>query len=150
MKVLEMKKIIGGRRYDTETATFLGNDCAECSITDFGYWREELYQKRTGEFFLAGSGGPMTKYAVRVEQNGWRSGESITPLTFEEAKTWCENHLTADEYESIFGEVTEDDSRSNVTVSLSSKTIEILKRMAAESAKSRGEIIDDLINNAQK
>lgn len=145
MKVLEMKKIIGGRRYDTETATFLGNDCAECSITDFGYWREELYQKRTGEFFLAGSGGPMTKYAVRVEQNGWRGGDRIMPLSFEEAKEWAENHLTVDEYEAIFGEVSEGDSRATITLSLSAKTIEILKRMCAETGKNRGEIIDMLI-----
>lgn len=150
MKQLSIKKIISGKRYDTETATYLGSDCAECSVTDFSFWREELYQKRTGEFFLAGEGGPMTRYAVRVEQNGWRGGERVMPLSFDEARDWAEGHLTVDEYEGIFGEVAEDDSRIAVTMTLSSKTIEILKRMCAETGKNRGEIIDDLVAGSQK
>jgi hypothetical protein len=36
---------------------------------------EELYRKRTGEYFLYGEGGPMSKYSRQVEQNGWAEGE---------------------------------------------------------------------------
>ena len=73
-----MKKIINGKRYDTETANLCGNTSYSYR-GDFHFWREELYQKRTGEFFLYGEGGPMTKYSVSTGQNTWSGGEKIIP-----------------------------------------------------------------------
>ncbi len=48
-----MKKIINGKRYDTETAKLIGSD-GYSNPSDFNYWSEDLYQKKTGEFFLYG------------------------------------------------------------------------------------------------
>ena len=101
-----MKKIVGGRKYDTETAKLLGAD-GYSSRNDFNFWRQELYLKKTGEFFLYGEGGPRSQYGRTVGQNCWEGGEDIEPLTEEEAKNWAEKHLDADNYESIFGEVEE-------------------------------------------
>lgn len=143
-----MKKVINGRRYDTEKATKVGEGSASCSVTDFSYWTEELYQKRNGEFFLHGQGGPMTRYARRIDTNSWSGGEELLPLTADDAKAWAERNLDADEYEAIFGEVAEDDSRVHVTMSLSARSIELLKRMASETGKTRGELLDDLIAKA--
>mgnify|MGYP000196503474 FL=1 len=47
-----MKKIIEGKMYNTETATYIGRYRTDTmSRRDFRYLEEELYQKRTKEFF---------------------------------------------------------------------------------------------------
>ena len=52
-----MKKIINGKVYDTASAKLVGEWDNGRYGRDFGRCAEELYQKRTGEFFLHGSGG---------------------------------------------------------------------------------------------
>lgn len=102
-----MKKIINGKVYDTDKARELGTD-SYSSPRDFNYWREVLYQKRTGEFFLYGEGGPMSRYARSIDQNSWSGGEKIMPLSAANARKWAEDHLDADDYEKIFGLPDED------------------------------------------
>jgi hypothetical protein len=101
-----MKKIINGKKYDTETATLIGDWWNRLGSNDFGYCVERLYKKKTGEFFLNGEGGANTKYATKYG-NMYGSGETIEPLTVDEAKAWAERHLDADTYESVFGECEE-------------------------------------------
>lgn len=100
-----MKKIINGKKYNTQTAEYMGG--YEANLGQFEYVSEDLYRKRTGEFFLYGEGGPASKYAEAIDMNSWSGGSEITPLTEVEAKRWAEAHLDADEYEEIFGEVGE-------------------------------------------
>lgn len=102
-----MKKIINGKKYDTETATKVAEYWNGCSTSDFNYLYEELYRKRTGEFFLYGSGGASTGYSKKCGNNSWCGGERITPLSVEAAKKFAEKNCTVDEYETIFGEVEE-------------------------------------------
>ena len=102
-----MKKIINGKMYNTETAKEIGHWWNNYSCRDFNYCREFLYRKKTGEYFLYGVGGSMSKYSQLCGQNCWSGGEGITPMTELDAKIWAEEHLTADEYEEIFGEVEE-------------------------------------------
>lgn len=98
-----MKKVINGKLYDTETAKECGTWANACSWRDFNHMVETLYRKRTGEFFLHGEGGPMTKYAESCGQNSWSGGSRIIPLSVESARKWAEEHLDADEYAAIFG-----------------------------------------------
>ena len=98
-----MKKIINGKLYDTETAKCVGTWSNNRSRRDFSSCEEELYRKRTGEFFLYGEGGPMTKYAKSCGDNSWSGGEEIIPLTAAKAREWAEEHLDADDYAEIFG-----------------------------------------------
>ncbi len=102
-----MKKIINGRMYNTDTAKRLCGADNGCSCRDFSYWEEALYQKKTGEFFLYGEGGPMSKYSRSCGQNEWCGGYEIKPLSNEKAREWVELNATADEYIEIFGEVDE-------------------------------------------
>ena len=102
-----MKKIINGKKYNTETAKVVGSWSNNHSYSDFSYCEETLYEKRTGEFFLYGEGGPMSKYRSACWQNSWSGGVDIIPMTEIEARKWAEKHLNADEYEEIFGEVEE-------------------------------------------
>ena len=102
-----MMKIIAGKKYNTETAIALGYYQSNCSYSDFRYFDETLYRKKTGEYFLHGTGGPMTIYSSSQGPNCYGWGADITPLTIREAKEWVEEHLSAEEYENIFGEVEE-------------------------------------------
>lgn len=102
-----MKKIINGKKYDTDTATEVGYWSNGFGYRDFSWMEETLYRKKTGEFFLHGEGGPMTGYAEQCGGNGWCSGERIIPMTEEKAKEWAERRMDVDEYEALFGEVEE-------------------------------------------
>lgn len=112
-----MKKIINGKVYDTETAKELGFDSYSNS-RDFNHWVETLYQKRTGEYFLHGQGGPASKYAESIGQNSWSGGQKIIPLSAENARKWAEEHLDADDYEEIFGIPEEGDERVTLCIQI--------------------------------
>jgi len=101
-----MKKIINGRRYDTQTAKLVGHT-SYSTPGSLDYWSEDLYRKKTGEFFMHGQGGPMSKYLERTEENEWSYGHEIRPISMDRAKAWAEKYLDADEYEKIFGKVEE-------------------------------------------
>lgn len=142
-----MKKIINGRRYDTETAKELGYYWNGLAVTDFSRIEETLYRKKTGEYFLYGEGGAMSKYA-EADGTGWCGGSRIIPLPIEDAKTWAEEHLTADEYEDIFGEASEDDDKITVSLRMTPATRAKLKDMAAEEGKPLSDIVEELIKRA--
>ena len=101
-----MKKILNGKKYDTAISCSVGND-SYSNPRDFNYWEETLYQKKNGEFFLYGEGGPLSRYREEIGTNSWTGGERIIPMTREEAMEWAEEHLTGDEFEDIFGEIEE-------------------------------------------
>lgn len=143
-----MKKIINGRVYDTDTAKELAAYCNGGTWRDFSHWEETLYRKKTGEYFLYGKGGPMTRYAEAQGQNTWSGGSRIMPLTYQEATAWAEKHLSGDEYEDIFGEVVEDDTKRAVTYNLTVTAAEKLKRMAQQQGVSASELLDRLIQQA--
>jgi len=105
-EVVNMKKIINGKRYDTDTATLIGSAGYSYS-GDLEYWTEELYRKKTGEFFLYCKGGALSRYGRQTGQNEWSGGEKIRPLSLKEAQEWAEEHLNADEYEQVFGKIEE-------------------------------------------
>lgn len=101
-----MKKIINGKKYNTETAKCVGNGTSNCGVTDFRYFDESLYLKKTGEFFLHGKGGGMTKYAIEV-CGSMMGSEKIIPLSQQEARAWGERYLDVEKYEEVFGVVEE-------------------------------------------
>lgn len=143
-----MKKVIDGKLYNTATAKELGCD-SYSAPGDFHYFEETLYRKKTGEFFLYGEGGPMSKYAESIGQNEWSGGEQIMPLSEESARKWSEEHLSADEYEEIFGEVSEDDPEYKVlSANLTIACYDKLKKMSADSGKSMSAILCELISKA--
>lgn len=139
-----MKKIINGRRYDTDTAKAVGEYCFS-NLTDFHHVEETLYRKKTGEFFLYGVGGPMSKYAERTSLNSWSGGAKIVPLTYEEAKQWGEDNLDGDEYEKVFGEVDESLEGMTVCYSLPAAVVALIKREAEKTGRTQGSLLADLI-----
>ena len=102
-----MKKIVNGKKYDTETAKFCGYQENMYDSGNF-YWNAEtLYRKKTGDFFLYGESGPAGKYSVSCGLNSWSGGKAIVPLAEKEARKWAETYLDGEDYEKIFGEVEE-------------------------------------------
>ena len=102
-----MKKIVGGKRYDTGTATLIG-EYGSGGHGDFESIHEGLYRTKTGNYFVAGSGGPKTRYSVRVEQNCWSGSSDIYPLTKDEALEWAQAHLEPEEVEAEFASMIAD------------------------------------------
>lgn len=145
-----MKKIIGGKRYDTTTAKLVGTyDTGYIG----GFYRryEKLYLKATGEFFLAWGGGAKTQRASRTI-DGYLSGEGILPLTLDEARKWAEEHLTQAEVEELFQIPKEevDSGKKIQSFSLSQTAIAGLKRLAQTCQTSRSDIIEQLVSKALK
>lgn len=101
-----MRKIINSKMYNTETATEVASYDNGCSMGDFRHYSEELYRKKTGEFFLYGCGGAMSKYSKSCN-NGWSGGSQIIPMSENKAKAWVMAHCDAETYVALFGEVEE-------------------------------------------
>lgn len=84
-----MKKIIGGKVYDTATATCIGE-------TEFGasgdhrYFHESLFKTRAGRYFLEYHGGPLSRYAVEQGPNLVGGSSGVRLLDNDEALAWCE------------------------------------------------------------
>ena len=72
-----MKKRIGKKMFDTETATHIGGKCAG-ELGDADGYEEQLYITRSKQHFLYGNGGPESKYVKPV----------IELLTDKEAAVW--------------------------------------------------------------
>lgn len=114
-----MKKVIKNKIYDTETAKFCGKGACE-----------QLFQKKTGEFFL---------YKENFRK--------IAPLSYTQAQEWGENHLSKEAFDAVFGnEENENSDRVKVCISIR-KDIHIkLKQNAARCAKTVSKYIEDLLN----
>lgn len=141
-----MKKIINGKRYDTETAKWIA-EFEEGYVSDFAYVCETLYKKRNGEYFLHGYGHAASRYAKSCGNNGWSAGECIIPLSYDEACKWAENALDADDYEKEFGMVEDDDddTLTTITVRIPSHIKAALDRKSAAIGKSQTDIVTELL-----
>ena len=103
-----MRKVIEGKLYNTETAEMVATD-SYSHYGDLGYWSEEIYRTKRGNWFLAGEGGAMSKYAQAIGQNEVGGGSAIIPLTEGEALAWLEDHTSdADTFEKYFSDALED------------------------------------------
>lgn len=144
-----MRKIINGRRYDTDTAKLVGS-FESGYIGDLDWMNEKLYKKATGEFFLAGEGGARTRWSRRTI-DGYSSGEGILPLTLDEAREWAEEHLSVKEVEKLFRTPSEAETGKKIqSFSLSQTAIAGLKRLAQTCQTSRSDIIEQLVSKALK
>jgi len=103
-----MKKVIDRKTYNTETATLIhewdngyyGGDFKRCS--------ETLYKTQKGAWFIAGSGGAMSKYAVSLGSNTTGGSSDIEVVTREEALEWLEGHDGTDAIEKHFADMIEE------------------------------------------
>ncbi len=104
-----MKSIINGRRFDTDAPqTQEIADYSTGSSRDHGHIRETLYRTGHGNWFLAGVGGPASRYSERVDNNSWSGGSKIIPLDNQEALDWLEARGETDVIEKWFAASVQD------------------------------------------
>jgi len=104
---LNMRRVIGGKVYNTETATCIC--CLPCFTQDernFNWHDTHLYKTPKGAYFISGEGGPRSMWAEQIEAHGWAYGSGLTLVTEEEARSYAEQaRVRPDEYEAAFGPV---------------------------------------------
>lgn len=137
-----MRKVIKGKLYDTDKATMVG-EWHDGYPSDFHYVCETLYRKRTGEYFIHGEGGAMSRYAESCGQSQWMGGESIMPIGYQDAKEWAETHLDADEYEAEFG-IPDEDAEHDLHVIVSESAWQAISRKATTDGTSVRAVIESL------
>ncbi len=104
-----MKRIINGRRYDTDKAIEIGHSSYNGSRSDFQWWSASLYKTpRAGRYFLAGQGNGMSRFATRHPGGGFSEGEGIVEMTPEDALAWAEQELGTEVVEEHFADAIED------------------------------------------
>ena len=103
------KDNINGVAYNTKTAETIAHNGSGKTInhSDERWFTETLYRKKSGEFFLYGSGGIFTKYAKQTGPNSWERSEAILPLTEDEVREWAMNNLGDDGYRDICQKIEE-------------------------------------------
>ena len=107
-----MRMIINGKRYDTETATAIcrlseGKPATPKDEGDLNYEDTWLYRTAKGNWFLAGKGGPYSRWglAFRMKLIG---GGGLKPLTHEEARALLEEQGRDEAIERWFPDRIED------------------------------------------
>ncbi len=140
-----MKKIINHRVYDTDAATEIGEQEWGDIIEDsFTYACEKLYRKRNGEYFIHGEGGPRTCYGQSAGLGNMSWGARIIPQSYEQAREWAEQNLSAEAYEREFG-VVEDDTEVVLSVRVSTSARAALDRYVAATGRTRTDIVSELL-----
>ena len=91
-----MKTVIDKKIYNTETATLIAEWDNGIVNRDSRACEEALYRTEKGQYFICGTGGPLTDYVVSYGSNS--SGSTVMWLVSpEEAYDWCEKrNISAD------------------------------------------------------
>lgn len=145
-----MNKVINGKRYNTESAEKVGEWDNGIYGRDFNRCSETLYRKRSGEFFLHGEGGALSKYRTYAGENNWGDGEEIMPMTDAEAREWAEEKLNGDEYEKIFGAVDEAGGDVMLSFRVDGETNAKFRAAARARGISMTEMLRDMVRNIDK
>ena len=103
-----MKKIINGKRFDTETAECIKNWDNGCGSRDFNYRIKELYLTKTGNWFIYHEGGAMTDMAESCGSNSWCGGSNIEPISTEKAFNFLCKYNGEKEAEQYFPDMIKD------------------------------------------
>ena len=120
-----MKRVINGRRYDTDKATLVGEAC-HGEPMEPGYTRETLYRKRGGEYFIVVQGA----YTF-----------DVVPLKYKEVQAWYIDNMGAAAYYEEF----KAEGIKTINVSIPLSVVRKLDVIANTMNLSRGKVIEDLI-----
>ena len=103
-----MKRIIDGKTYNTDTATRICDTSNNYNQSDFKVENSDLFVTKKGAYFIAGSGGAMSRFSEEASGGGYCGGDGIIPLSREDALFECERHGSTDEIEKFFGDMVEE------------------------------------------
>ena len=97
-----MKKIVDGKRYDTETAEEIAYHSNDLPTNDFNWYEERLFRTQKGNWFIAGEGGAASRYSKSCGNNGSCGGSDLTPIPMIEAREWLERNDEIEALEKYF------------------------------------------------
>lgn len=143
-----MYKVIGGKRYDTETAQEMGKQGY-----DYGNAHdveETLYRKKTGEYFIYGCGGALSRYAEPADGGGTIWGESIQPISEQYAREWVEEYLDGEDYDRIFGEPEETEELRRASISMPPELYDKLAARAETDGATVSAVVKSALNEYLK
>lgn len=142
-----MKKIINGKVYDTEKASFIARaDHDNIKDATGDTCKQALYRKKTGEFFVHLEGTSITLH--NIFQHDYRQGCGIYPLTYDQAAKWAENELEAEKWTEIFGDPEEDSEDVTLCIRVSAAAAAKLKREAAKNGITQSAQLESWIMDA--
>lgn len=98
-----MKSIIDGFIYDTERPGTV--EVLRYSFSykgDFNFQDFGLFRTKFGHWFIAGTGGPLTRFARPVNGGGWSGGSRIIPLNPSDVLDLVEQLQDEIEVEDVF------------------------------------------------
>lgn len=133
-----MKKVIKGKQLNTETAKMVGTVMIDKDKDII----ETLYRTKSGIYFVHNVYRKSTVGKLEV-------GEDIVIVSYDSAKEWAKKWLTETEYEEYFGENNSDETVT-ITVNISSKAFQILKREKEFTRQTYGEIISRTLEEELK
>jgi hypothetical protein len=103
-----MKRIIDGKRYDTETAKQIATWNNGYPCNDFHAVEETLYRTVKGAWFLHYDGGALSDYRESCGSNSWTGSEGIQAILEGDAKAWLMEHNKVKALEEYFSGELED------------------------------------------
>lgn len=140
-----MKKILNGKKCDTDTAIKLGSYMKDISEPN-GY-AETLYRTKSGAFFIHGTGNKMSPYASLSDSGELICGEQIRLVSADYAQKWAKANLGSDEYNNIF---TTYKGSKQMCISVSSAAKTELDKLRASTGKSPSQIVSEAITYYSK
>lgn len=103
-----MKRVIDGKRYDTETANKLFEYQGGDGRGDLDWHCTALYRTKRGVFFIAGQGNARSLWAQRYDSGASGPGFGIRVLSDDSARSLLERFNQIDLLEEFFGDQIED------------------------------------------
>ena len=88
---LNISRVIGGKLYDTETATEVMRIPCHVYGDDFRWEDTRVFISPNGQWFLAGEGNGSSRWGVKTA-NGYVPGDGLVLLTEDEVKQLLEQH----------------------------------------------------------
>ncbi len=102
---LQIRRVIDGKLYNTETAEFVCDMSGPYNRGDFNWDQTYLYRSPKGQFFVAGEGHASSRWG-RPVGDGRYPGNGLFLVTDEGARTIAEKHCGNDvgTFTRFFGE----------------------------------------------
>jgi len=99
-----MNAIIAGKLYDTKTATEICSISGTTyNVNDNNYEDTRLYKSPKGQYFLAGEGGPSSRWAKSCGVGAFSGGSGLVLVTEQEAREIVEANGSPEDYANCFG-----------------------------------------------
>ena len=131
-----MKRTLGGKQYDTETARLLKRHGGDGMV-------ESLYYTKSRQFFLHGTGDKDSRYAKKT-RDGFAAGQDIIPLTEDAARAWFEEHYSLTTWNEIMTLI--DEGTVTVTFRLPPSVKERFEKGKDARGMNAGQYLDHLLN----